>query len=87
MRRLIPITETWDYGFTKKRPIRYREGMNDFVVFSDVCTMAYKEPVWFYGWGNAVWLRCPLKKFDRATVRRCVDFVHGYGWAWEICIK
>jgi hypothetical protein len=82
--QLIRIVDVWDHGFTLKKAFVQREGRDDFVTFSDAYTEMLEEPVWFYSWGNTAWLRCPVKRFVSATIRRCVDFAHGPGWAWEI---
>jgi hypothetical protein len=86
MRRidLIPINEAWTFGFAARQPLVLEKGREDFVTFSEPYTKRHGQPVWFYGWGNVMWLRCPAVFFVRATIRRSVDFAHGFGWMWEI---
>lgn len=82
--RLFPITEMWSHGFGESRPVYRFEGKDDFVTYSAPYTKSCGEPVWFYGSGNWIWLRCPVRIFTTATIRRRVDFAHGPGWGWVI---
>jgi hypothetical protein len=84
MIQFIRITEAWDHGFIAKRALVQTIEIGDFVVYSPAYTEMLEEPVWFYSWGNTVWLRCPLKTFVSATIIRCIDFAHGPGWAWKV---
>lgn len=64
----IPVTEEWNHMFKAsehfpyvKRPfMRSSVGRDDFATLSEPYTRICGEPVWFYSWGNARWLRCPI---------------------------
>lgn len=63
----IPVTEEWNHMFRASphwvgvsRPLKRESGDDDFVTFSKPYAEMCGEPVWFYSWGNARWLRCPI---------------------------
>lgn len=56
----IPVTEEWTAMFGDRLPFRRRSGRDDFVTLSEPYSEECGEPVWFYSWGNARWLRCPI---------------------------
>lgn len=64
---VIPVTEEWnhmyqgtEYSPYVKRPFQRCSGKGDFVAYSEPYSEMCGEPVWFYSWGNARWLRCPI---------------------------
>lgn len=63
----IPVTMEWNHMFRpseafsySRRPFQRRTGKDDFVTCSEPYSKMCGEPVWFYSWGNARWLRCPM---------------------------
>ena len=63
----IPVTEEWNFMFQPtshysytRRPFQEAKGRADFVTYSEPYSEEYGEPIWFYSWGNARWLRCPI---------------------------
>lgn len=64
---VIPVTEEWNHMYQSsecrpfdRRPLRRCFGRDDFVTYSEHYSEKCGEPVWFYSWGNARWLRCPI---------------------------
>ena len=63
-----------------KRPFQRESGKDDFVTYSQPYSTSMGEPVWFYSWGNARWLRSPCGQVgDRLWVR---ETFYAYGF-WE----
>jgi hypothetical protein len=67
MHLMHPIDEEWDhlfrpsefYPYTQREFRQAEDDHDDFVTFSEPYSLACSEPVWFYSWGNARWLRPP----------------------------
>lgn len=64
---LIPVTEEWNHMYQPsayfpygRRPLQRETGEADRVTYSEPYSEECGEPVWFYSWGNARWLRCPI---------------------------
>lgn len=96
----ILVTEEWNHMFQPseffsytKRPLRQETGRDDFVCYSDAYSTLCDEPVWFYSWGNARWLRCPIgRPGDRLNKAgdciAAVDIVRENGqWFWSVSVK
>lgn len=98
MEIVIPVTEEWNHLFRPseffpydRRPFRRVSGRDDFVTISEPYSEMMGEPVWFYSWGNARWLRCPIgrpgDKLNSAGDRiASVDIVQRDG-AWVFVVR
>lgn len=96
---LIPVTEEWNhmyqrsqyYGYVS-RPLKRESGRDDFVTYSEPYSEECGEPVWFYSWGNARWLRCPIgrpgdKLNDHGDVIHSVEVAQRDGqWAFVVTV-
>lgn len=76
-----------------RRPLQREAGRDDFVILSEPYSEECGEPVWFYSWGNARWLRCPIgipgdrlnSAGDRISV---VEVVMRNGeWAFAVSVE
>lgn len=71
------VKHEWGYMFEvgSKKPLRRLSGRDDFVTRSQPYENLVGEPVWFYSWGNARWLRCPYGDVgDQLWVREAGAF-------------
>lgn len=101
MRIEIPVTEEWNHMFRPsehvvyaRRPFeRKTESKDDFVTYSEPYSDECGEPVWFYSWGNARWLRCPIGRLgDRLNSAgdriQTVDVVLVHGkWTFVVEVQ
>jgi hypothetical protein len=61
------------FPYTRKALEQSKKKEDDFVTFSEPYTEIVGEPVWFYSWGNARWLRSPFgKEGDKLYIKEGV---------------